>query len=623
MRPVLTLLTVLVWGCAALAQGPGLAGLDEPMVPTPSQGSKEVAFRVTASHLVVAPGQQVILAADVQIEPGWVLYSPEPHPTEFYSPQAARIELEAGGWTVDRILWPLDSAHQSDLGDKKVLNYVYENRFVAFVLVRAPQGAAGPATLTVRLTGQICKDACLGVSQSQSVTVSAGPENIPNPAYKGEYAALLAQAMTVEQLAQRHATPSAPAKVQMTVWAGLGLALLAGMILNIMPCVLPVIPLKVLSLVHHAHESHRRFVTLGLTFVGGILLFFLGIVVVNIVLRLGLQRAFEWGTHFQRPELRIGMGLLMVAMAVNLFDVFTVMVPRKVAALGSEGEPKHGVYLQSLGMGVLTAVLSTPCSFAILTIAFAWAQVQPLWLGSVAIMLIGVGMSLPYVALTAFPQLVRKLPKPGRWMELFKEAMGFVLLIVAIWLIGTIGEDSYTAWVLAYGVVLALCLWMWGRWLLYSAPRWQKIVVRGLAVVLAVGAGVVMLRPPQPSVTQFADYEPCAMETALKQGRPVLVKFTASWCLTCKSVDLLVYEDAQVARELRRRNVLVLKGDVTTEDLPANRLLRETLKETGGIPISVLFVPGQDEPVRLSGVFDKSMLLAELDKIQPAKPAGP
>jgi thiol:disulfide interchange protein len=206
-------------------------------------------------------------------------------------------------------------------------------------------------------------------------------------------------------------------------------------------------------------------------------------------------------------------------------------------------------------------------------------------------------------------------------MELFKQSMGFVMVLVAIWLIGTLSEAVYTIWVMAYATVLAFCLWVWGTWVRYDAPLGRKIAVRGAAAALAVAAGFWMLSAPRPLAVRFEPFDETRIAAARGQGRIVLVDFTANWCLTCKLVEHQVYNDRSVAEELARRNVLVMKGDITTRDLPANRMLFDELKEPG-VPVSVVFPPtgggvtkgNQRPPIRLHGIFSKADLLKALDE---------
>ncbi|RPI62856.1 MAG: DUF255 domain-containing protein, partial [Planctomycetaceae bacterium] len=456
-------------------------------------------------------------------------------------------------------------------------------------------------------------------SLSRTATVIVGAANVVNPQWQGPLADGLADAMTAEQLLQRHGGDiggaGAAGSANYTLWAGLGLALLAGLILNIMPCVLPVIPLKVLGIVdmarHNGDSARRSFITLGLAFAGGILLFFVGLVAVNVAMHLLINRGLHWGEHFSSTGFRIAMTLVVAAVAANMWGLFNITLPGREQAVGPAGRGRH---MSAMGSGLLAAVLSTPCSFGILTSAIAWAQGQPLWLGSTVLATIGLGMAIPYLLLIAFPQLVKWLPKPGAWMEKFKKSMGFVMLLVALWLISTISDNAYPMWVAAYASVLVFCLWVWSDWVRYDATFTRKLVVRGTAVVLALAAGWWMLTPPSPLAVRFVPFSEAEISAARQAGRPVLVDFTASWCATCKYVELTVYNDQSVADELRKRNVLPMKGDVSNRDLPANDMLYKKLGEKA-IPVSVIFPPGGGEPIRLYGVFSKADLMKALEKM--------
>ena len=387
-----------------------------------------------------------------------------------------------------------------------------------------------------------------------------------------------------------------------STWFAFGLAFLAGLILNIMPCVLPVIPLKVLSIFEQAKESKARCVVLGLSFCFGILLFFAALAVLNIVLRLGYGTVFQWGDHFRNPVFLIAMSLLLVVLALFMFGVFTIIVPSSIA--GKAG-PRKG-FAGSAAMGFLAALLSTPCSFAILTAAFAWAQTQKLPLATVAIMLIGVGMASPYAILTSMPSLLRYLPKAGRWTELFKQTMGFVLLIVAVWLLTAlpaVRRDS----VLYFAVVLGFCVWMWGGWVSLTTPNVQKWVIRAIAVVIAVAAGAWLLPEPKMARIDWQEYNAVVIDKAAKEQRPVLIEFMADWCLTCKAVEITVYARENIADLIERKGVLAVKADTTLADSPATIDLEKIYNEPG-VPVSILFLPERKEPVRLHGLLIYSRL---------------
>jgi len=609
------LIIVLAAASAGLAQeaGPGglagLGGFDAP----PSHMQAEA----ITSHIAVAPGGKFHVAVELRIGEGWVYYGPRPGKIA----KPAKVTVRAEGLTAGHVLWPGDKPYETDLGDgEKVVNHVYKKHAVIYVPLTVPADAkAGKRSIRIVASGQVCGQTCVDVeaAASASVTVAASPAG--NDAWTAELAEGLKSAVPEAGLASLRPKRDtdepaavAPAGVaDLTIWAGLGLAFLAGLILNVMPCVLPVVPLRILSLAQMAGQKRRRLITLGLAFAGGIVLFFVALAALSAGIRLATQEVFSLSGLFQYRPVRIALAMVLVALAGNLFGVFNVIVPSRIASLGQgAGKSTHG-HLSSVGMGLMMAVLATPCSFAILAKALAWAQIVPLWLGTLAILTIGVGMASPHAVLVAFPNLVNKLPKPGRWMELFKQSMGFVLLPVAIWLIFAGSDDAYPGWVIAFGVVLMLGLWMWGTWVRYDSPLRRKIVIRGLAVVLVIAAGFWMLAPPAQSVLNAEKFSLARIESAKQENRLVLVKFSSATCLSCVWLERTVYSDPEVAGELNARNVLVMKADTTDASAPASKMIKERFR--GAPPLTVLLPPDGRKPVRLDGKFTKADLFRALD----------
>jgi thiol:disulfide interchange protein len=392
------------------------------------------------------------------------------------------------------------------------------------------------------------------------------------------------------------------------MWFALGLAFLAGLSLNIMPCVWPVLPLVVLRLVEQAKKGKGKTVAMGLAFCLGILLFFAVLAGANIVLQLLYGTALQWGDQFRNPAFVAGMAFLLVVLALFMFDVFTITLPASVTGKSGSGEG----YVATIGMGFLAAILSTPCSFGILAAAFAWAQGQPLLPATIAIMFIGVGMGVPYLVLTSIPGLVEKLPKPGRWMELFKRTVGFILLGIAAWLITVVPQEKRTS-VLYYAVVLAFCVWMWGGWVTYNTKAVRKWLVRIVAVGLTIVGGWGLLKPAKVLI-DWQSYDGSLIESAFSADRPVLIKFTADWCLSCKTVDKLVYSRADIANLIEQKNVLAIKADTTAKDYPATEALKNVYNEPG-VPVSMYFAPGETEPVRWRDKSFGDELKALLEKL--------
>ena len=401
-----------------------------------------------------------------------------------------------------------------------------------------------------------------------------------------------------------------------SAWFALSLAFLAGLILNIMPCVWPVLPLIVMRIVEQAKQSKGKSTVMGLAFCLGILLFFASLAGANIILRIFYGTVLQWGEQFRNPAFVAAMALLLVVLALFMFGVFTISVPSSIAGKSGSGKGYSG----AVGMGFLAAVLSTPCSFGILAAAFAWAQAQALLPATVAIMIIGVGMAAPYAVLTSMPGLLKRLPKSGRWMELFKQAIGFVLLIIAIKLIEALPETRRIG-VLYFAVVLAFCVWMWGGWVGYNTKLLRKWLVRILSAVLAITAGWIFLPAPASELIDWQRYDAASIEAALKQERPVLIEFTANWCLSCKTVEKIVYSRKDIADLIEQKGVLAIRADTTEKDFPATLALKNVYNEPG-VPVSMLFVPGEKEPIRWRGILFADELEKSLKELSDRRKDG-
>ena len=391
-----------------------------------------------------------------------------------------------------------------------------------------------------------------------------------------------------------------------SVWVALGLALLAGLSLNIMPCVWPVLPIIVMRIVEQAKAGRRQSIVMGLAFCLGILLFFACLAGANIILRIFYDTTLGWGDHLRNPIVTGGLALLLVVLALFMFGVFTITVPSSITGKSGSGKGYPG----AVGMGFLAAILSTPCSFAILTAAFAWAQGQRLPLGTFAIMIIGVGMAAPYAILTSMPGLLNRLPKAGRWMELFKQSLGFVLLIIAVKMIKAVPATSRID-MLYFAVVLSFCVWMWSSWVGYGTKLSRKLIIRCIAVVLVIIAWFFLFTP---ELVDWQEYDTNLIEAAIAEQRPVLIEFTADWCTNCDIVDRVVYRRKDIAKLIKEKGVLAIKADTTLADYPAAIALKNKYEEPG-VPVSILYIPGRQEPVRFHKIFFAKKLKMLLEKL--------
>ncbi len=589
-----------------------------------SIAGRNLKVRVAVSHEQVAPGQSLRVALVCDLADGWVYYSSDPGPVVM----AGSLDVKAGPMTTKEIRWPADHVKQTEYGEGPVVNHVYASHFVIYAGLAVPADAApGEYTITLSLKGQICKDVCVNLGGDNAISASAkvrgAAAGAANPGWTDEFEAGWASAMPASAIKASHASAggavvplaglAASEVAGYTVWAGLGLALLAGLTLNIMPCVLPIIPLRIYSLVSLAGQSRRRFVTLGLAFAGGIVLFFVALAAISAGLRLLGQGTIDINEQFKYPAVRIAIAMILLALSANLWGLFNVIVPSKVAGLG-QGSSSHG-HLAALGMGVMMAVLSTPCSFWLMALAVAWAQLQPLWLGSLAIVTIGVGMALPHAALASFPGSVSLLPKPGVWMEYFKQTMGFLLIPAVLYLLSTLPPRGGWPWLVGgFGAVLVFGLWMWGSWVRFDAPLRRKLIVRGAAVVLAVAAGWWLLPQPVQAGVEFGPFGAMRIDHGREDGRIVVVKVTAAWCTECKILDYRVFDRPEIARAFHARKVVAVEADVTDKSTPASKWVKANFG--GAPPMTIIYPVPPGAPRVVVGVFGPKEMVRYLDEAQ-------
>ena len=409
----------------------------------------------------------------------------------------------------------------------------------------------------------------------------------------------------------------APAGSGSLLWKLL-VALLGGLIMNVMPCVLPVIALKIFGFVDQAGADPRRVFRLGLAFTAGVFAFFLGLAVAVV----RLKSAFNYGYQFQNPYLLAGLIALVFAFALNLLGVFEIALGGGTAAKLSALSGRDG-YGGAFLHGLFTTLLGTSCTAPFLagSLSFATTQAGPVIFA--LFLAIATGMSLPYFLLTARPAWLRYVPKPGAWMERVKQGMGFVMLAVAVWLFTVFalrgaGAMTGMSWFL---LALGLACWLFGT--VRESP-----VGRVAIALLPVGAYFFFLHgkldaPPAASgsgqghVTgsiAWVDYTEERLAEARRAGRPVFVDFTAEWCLNCKVYERAVLATEPVGTKFREKNVLALRADWTNTNDP---VVTKALKSFGrvGVPLYVLYRPGEAAPLVLDAITSGAVL-AELNKIK-------
>lgn len=414
------------------------------------------------------------------------------------------------------------------------------------------------------------------------------------------------------------------------------LAALGGLILNVMPCVLPVISLKLLGFVSQAQEERRRVRQLGASFSAGIVASFAVLAIVVIAIKMGGEQ-IGWGFQFQSPVFVLVLAGLIFVLSLSLFGMLTINLPGTRTNLGGLAD-SHGL-TGSFFNGVLATILATPCTAPFLGSALGFAFAEPGEIILAIFIAAGIGMALPYLVLAIEPSWIRAIPKPGAWMEHFKQAMGFLLMATVLWLLWVLGKQlgvEAVIWTAAFLLCLALALWIPARLADLSSSRKQKSWAWGVAIVVIAAGYLSLLHPLVEQERQLSAALPDQykgwqafsverVEQLVAEGNHVFIDFTAEWCWTCKVNKLTVLDGDAVQSRFDELGVQKVRADWTNRNPEITEFLRSFGRS--GVPFYVIFPAGRvDHPLVLPELISASMVLerlAEADRLRrPQLAAG-
>jgi thiol:disulfide interchange protein DsbD len=394
------------------------------------------------------------------------------------------------------------------------------------------------------------------------------------------------------------AQATVPVEDDITLWRALLLAFAGGIVLNLMPCVFPVLSIKALGLLKHSDLSSVQKRAQGVAYVAGVLASFSLLAVALIVIKnLGAQ--VGWGFQFQSPYFVLGVAYLIFVVGLSLSGVFALGGPANLGA----GLAGRSGYSGSFFTGVLATIVATPCTAPFMGAALGFALTQPsfvLWLVFVAL---GLGLALPYMLISAWPALHRVLPKPGVWMERLKQALAFPMYGAAVWLVWVLAQQAGVNSIpLALGgmIVLALIAWIFDSTRNTSGAR--RLAANGvlLAATLAtIGVTFQAVSVLAAAPTQLAQggagqhwevYSPPRLVELREQGKPVFINLTASWCITCLVNEKVALSQPAFKDLLRAEGITYLKGDWTNQDARISALLKQYGRS--GVPLYLFYPSG-------------------------------
>jgi thiol:disulfide interchange protein DsbD len=410
-------------------------------------------------------------------------------------------------------------------------------------------------------------------------------------------------------------------------------AIAGGLLLNIMPCVLPVIGLKVFGLVKMGGEDHGRVRKLGLLFALGILASFIVLALLVIALKAAGEQV-GWGFQFQEPLFIVVMSAVVMAFGLSLFGVFEIQLPASATTGVSDLVTKAGATgsssLGSFSEGVFATILATPCTAPILGTALGFAFSQPAGIILLMFTAVAAGMALPYLVLTLRPAWMKVLPRPGEWMVTAKQFMGFLMMATLLWLLYVLGKQlgmEAVIWTSAFLLTVGVACWVIGRFATLTASRGRFAASWTIAVLVVLGGWFGFQQPvlearailskgseaTEVDGIPWKEFSLTTLEEHLAAGRGVFIDFTAEWCLTCKVNEKTVLADDEVVEKLKTSGIVSLKADWTSRDPDITRLLGKFGRS--GVPLYVVFPAGKpDQPIILPEVITSGIVIEALER---------
>ena len=566
-------------------------------ITIPGDARRPVEIAAEASYLICA---DVCLPAEARATLTLPVAS-ETRPNRSLAASLAALPVPAQGWTASALA--ADSS-------------------ISLRLVPPPGWAGDPATM------QFFADTAGVVRHAAAQTATRDNDALRlRLALVGDAPARLAGVLTA-QGARAVALDVVVARAPVArdgLWAALGLAFVGGLLLNLMPCVFPVLGLKLLSFAGGRDETPAARRRSGLAYGAGVVVSFWILAGVLLALRAGGE-GLGWGFQLQTPLVIAVLAATMTVLALNLFGVFEV--GGRLAAAGGaldRGTGPGGAF----GSGVLATVVATPCTAPFMGAALGYALAQPAALALAVFTALGVGMALPLVALAVSPRLAARLPRPGPWMEVLRQFLAFPLLATAVWLVWVFGQQTGldgAASLLVGLVLVGFAAWLVGRWPAGRVSRREHVLSRTLAVgALAVAAVVVSIgaRSAAPSAAPGAGapadgwrpYDAAEVEALVAAGTPVFIDATAAWCLSCQVNKRTSLQTAAVEAAFDRAGVVRVRADWTTRDPAITALLASFGRS--GVPMYALYPGGGEAPRLLPEVLTPGLVLDALADVAP------
>ncbi|MEY3027914.1 MAG: Thiol:disulfide interchange protein DsbD precursor [Planctomycetota bacterium] len=629
---------------------PGIPGIGRPAITAPAMqfgdSRDQVETGVVVAQQKALAGADLPIAITFRLAPGYHIWT-KPGPVgdgfaDFVGAIRTEVTINPNDSgksspvaglesNIGFMQWPEAHGVKADLGDGMLTYAVYEGEFAVFIPASiAADAKPGTIEIPIRLDFQACND--IGCSAPATVDLTATVEIVANAADAGGstagdtfgsfdptvYSRIRAGEKPSEVLEfnlftlQFSIDPSGAGFLLLLVIAAAG-----GMLLNFTPCVLPVIPLKIMGLSQAAQGSRSKCFALGFVMSLGVVAFWmaLGLAIATI-------KGFETTSQlFQKPEFTIAVGAVIGIMAIGMAGFFSLKLPDWVYMV----EAKHDSYAGSFLFGIMTAVLSTPCTAPLMGTAVAWATTQGPGTILTVFAAVGTGMALPYLVLSAKPEWIDRMPRTGPASDLIKQVMGLLLLAAAAYFIGaglaglmvTPPEPpSHTYWWVVSAFGTAAGGWLAWRTFRLTRRAGNRVFFGGIGAFILVVSALIGLSQTAKGPIDWTYYTPERLAEAQGSGKVVVIDFTAEWCANCKTFEALVLNTPSVSKELNADDVAAIKVDLTGNNEAGNALL----KASNRVTIPLLLIYGRDGSIVLN--TENYTIQQVLDAITEARARG-
>jgi thiol:disulfide interchange protein DsbD len=589
-------------GSTAVAAQQNVGG----QVSTPQQvDAGVVSVRTAWSVAYGRPGDQIVLAIIFQIDAGYHINADLQQIVSFdeFKPYPTRVTVQetSDGVTIESPRFPKAQAFKVEYARGDLMTFAGQT-IIYLPMKLADKVNAKVIRLKLEVSYQACDDKICLIPEKMTLT-----EKLPVVETGG------APAKINREIFSNYETGGAGNlgvvrfdlfgwnfSFNVSSWTGLAILLFAaafgGMLLNFTPCVLPLIPIKIICLANAA-ENRRRCLALGLMMFLGVLVFWLALGG-SIALVSGFTTTNQL---FQYPVFTIGIGIIIAIMAFGMCGLFSVRLPGFIYMIN----PSHETLPGSFGLGILAAILSTPCTAPFMGAAAAWAATRNPTTTLSTFAAIGAGMALPYLILSAYPAMVKKMPKTGPAAVLIREVMGLFMLAGAAYFVGggvsamlnvPPNPPSKLYWWIVMGFCAAAGGWLAYRTLRIKTRRAFKICFAGLGLAILAGSAYGSMHLTDPGPINWVYYTPERFEEAIDNNKIVVTVFTAEWCLNCKALEQGVLHSRRIAKLFSEGDIVPIKVDITGNYTAGKAMLKKTGHLT--IPLMIIYGPGGKEIFR-------------------------